>query len=276
MRKIVLCFIVVMVFASYASAARVYSEWRGAEGAAWNVPANWNNNIVPVAMDPPGGPQHVNYTSAGFKGPGSLNSPGITAGIIVAADQITIGGSTGGNLKVNGGIVNVSEYLTTGNGATEIGVVTMNSGTINTGVMITNAAFFVGMAGSGTLNMNNGVINVRTNLSLANNYVASPLTSVGLVNLLGGTIYADNLLMNGAAANKSTMIITNGKLVLNGDDTMAVQTWIDGGSIRTTIPGGEVTCSYDVGTGKTTVLVPEPATMSLLGLGLLSILRRKK
>jgi len=111
MRKIVLCFIVVMVFASYASAARVYSEWRGAEGAAWNVPANWNNNIVPVAMDPPGGPQHVNYTSAGFKGPGSLNSPGITAGIIVAADQITIGGSTGGNLKVNGGIVNVSEYL---------------------------------------------------------------------------------------------------------------------------------------------------------------------
>ena len=166
--------------------------------------------------------------------------------------------------------------LTTGNGATEIGVVTMNSGTINTGVMITNAAFFVGMAGSGTLNMNNGVINVRTNLSLANNYVASPLTSVGLVNLLGGTIYADNLLMNGAAANKSTMIITNGKLVLNGDDTMAVQTWIDGGSIRTTIPGGEVTCSYDVGTGKTTVLVPEPATMSLLGLGLLSILRRKK
>ncbi len=280
-RICILILFLLLALGSNAFAARVYSEWRGAEGAAWNVPANWNNVIVPVAKDPPGGPQDPNYSSAGFKGwgaaPGTVTSPGITVGITVSSDQITCGGALGGRLTVDGGTVNASEYITMGNAAAEIGVLEMKSGTINTGVMITNAALFVGMAGSGTLNMTGGVINVRTNLSLANSYAANPLTSVGLVNLLGGTIYANDLLMNGAAGGKSNIVITNGTLVLNGDKTVKVGGWIDDGVIRTTIEGGEVLCSYNAGTDKTTVLaIPEPATICLLGFGALSLFGRKK
>jgi hypothetical protein len=97
------------------------------------------------------------------------------------------------------------------------------------------------------------------------------------VNLLGGTIYANDLLMNGAVGGKSNLIINDGFLVLNGDDTAAIDGWIGLGAIRTTIPGGSVLSAYDPDSMKTTVwAIPEPATICLLGIGALSLLRRRK
>jgi hypothetical protein len=96
------------------------------------------------------------------------------------------------------------------------------------------------------------------------------------VNLLGGTIYANDLLMNGAAAGKSNMIITDGVLVLNTDRTAKLAPWLNT-CIRTTKPGWTVVASYDGFANTTTVFaIPEPATICLLGLGVLGLFGKKK
>lgn len=274
MKKVILalCFMVILGLASSAMAARVYSEWRGAEGASWNVTTNWLNGIVPVAVDTLN-TQNVNYASAGFKGygaaPGTIASPGITSGI-VTTDQLTLGGSLGGRLTVDGGTVNISEYMTIGSNTAEIGTLEMKSGIISTGLFLANSSIFVGQSGKGTLNMTGGTINIRQNLSIADKYATAPTTSEGLVNLFGGTIYAADLLMNGGAADKSNMVITNGFLVLAGnkvDKITGTTGFATQGWITTTNPGGTVMAAYDLDGGTTTVwATPEPATICLFGL----------
>ncbi len=65
----------------------------------------------------------------------------------------------------------------------------------------------------------------------------------------------------------------SGKVVLNGDKTGVVQGYIDNGWIKSNgvdIKYADVT--YNA--GKTTI-IPEPATICLLGIGLFGLLRRK-
>ncbi len=280
---IVLCFIMVMAFASYAFAgAQTYTEYRGVDGGDWNLIANWSNG-VPVQLDPPGGPQGAYFGKAGFKGWSSNGgkSPGLYAGTTVGVDQIVAGGATPGPaaygyLNIDGGTLNVSEFGHIGNGATDNGTITINSGTLNCGTMIPSIGNLkVGYNGVGTLNMNGGVLNLTTYLGIADGTGA---TANGTVNLNGGVINANDLLMrkNNIAGQVASLVIKNGLLKLTNavDLTGKIQGWIDSGWIRGAAGYDAVT---EYANGITTVYaVPEPATMSLLGLGLLSILRRKK
>lgn len=273
MRRSCCVLIVFLLLALVSNAHATYCEWKGVEGGDWFTAANWANGIVPNATGNSAEP----FYKAGFKtGAGSVTSPGITAGINVTTDQVTDGGAGGGRLTIDGGTMVVSQYFFLGVSGPESGILEMKGGSLTTGNTSTNAHIYVGQTGKGTINMTGGVINVRTNLSLAHNYTTAPLTSEGLVNLFGGIIYADNLLMNGAAGGKSTIVITNGSLVLNGNRTATVQPWIDGGNIRGITGEEEVLCTYNAGTNKTTVWIPEPATMSLLCFGVLGLLRRNK
>jgi hypothetical protein len=299
MRKVlfvVLCCMVVMALANSAFAARFYSEWRGAEGGSWNVATavntNWTITTVPInSTGYINGVRPADYYQAGFKGfgaaPGTVASPGITSGT-VGADVISVGGTLGGRLTINGGTVNVSEYLTLGAASTDIGTVEMISGSLNTGTQCANSKLFVGQAGKGTLTMNGGTITVGdwgtgnihgslNNLDLAAGYATTPTLTEAVVNLLGGTIYASDLAMQAAAvtAGKARIVITDGVLWLKGNDTGYLAPWLNT-AITTTKAGGTVLAQYDGTTWTKVYATPEPTTVCLLGLGALSLVRRNK
>jgi hypothetical protein len=243
-RIIVLACIISMSFVGHAFAAATSSVWQGVEGGAWSTAGNWVNNIVPIALDPPGGPQASPYSIAYFYA--THTSPGLTDGVTVACDLLRIGDIVAGSaLAVNGGTVNVSELVYLSYLAADTTTFNMNSGTINCGVMIPGyGKFFVGYRGYGTLNINSGVINLTSYLS-----IADQSGSTGYVHLDGGTIYATDLLMNTANAH---LDITGGTLILDGNDIAAINGF--GGKITAYGGAGTIVKDYNVtNPGKTTV-----------------------
>jgi hypothetical protein len=285
MRKSILVLVLALALAGNAFAVTTYVQWNGLAGDGdWNNGGNWNGGVTPSAQDLGGVLGNPNY-KAGFKTAGNYANLNAAAGT-VTTDILVFGGTNTGNLDclvVDGATLNVSEYITLAAGTTDNGIVTMNSGTISTGVQWTNATFYVSQNGTGTLYMNGGTINCGlpdpawvgrpanyfANLSMT----GSTTTGVGTLDLAGGIIYANDLLKGSGTAS---LVITGGSIVLKGDDTAVITGYIDDGWLSTN-EGWEIMTSYDDLEDTTTVYaVPEPATVCLLGLGAMALLRRNK
>jgi hypothetical protein len=180
----------------------------------------------------------------------------INSGTLTVGNGLRCGGSSSsrrsGQLFVNGGVINAPAYLAVGYGPGTASNVTgwlyMTAGTINAG------SFDIGRV-------------IATN---------------GYADIDGGTIYATDFRMRPAGGTGTVSLDMSGgggaggaKIIITGDKTAAIYGYIDSGWIKT---NGVAWEDYSLVTwdGTNTTIIPEPATLCLLGLGALSLIRRKR
>lgn len=218
----------------------------------WNVAGNWSLGHVPY-NNPANYNDPLNEEAKMNGATGTC--PVIGTGSTVDAFRIFVGSSVYGELTINGGTVTTSGYITSGNLATDVALITMSSGTVRIGLPAgANGHFYCGRYGTTTFNMSGGDFTIINNLNIGQ-YAGS----YGTVNLSGGTLTANNLVHTGTALIDIT---GSGKLVLIGDDTATVATWISSGWMTANGNNYEIHYDYNItNPGKTTVWAGTGETM---------------
>jgi hypothetical protein len=206
-----------------------------------------------------------------------------------------------GYFDMSGGLVDkVGKFYIAGEkSGSEVGwgEVNLSGGTINVDGKGTDSRVRIGgKGGTGTLNQSGGTLYSADDiivadgsgstgvLSMTGGYMradgdfkvgSGDATASATVDLLGGIISAKNLSFD---KDCGSMNIQYGTMVLDGDEVAEVQDLIDGGYIIAYNGAGTVLVNYWSAQDLTVVnaIIPEPATIALLGFGGLALLRRRK
>jgi len=226
-----------LVFANLAYAD--YSNWTNNGGdRLWTNHLNWSLNAVPtqwtaVTIDKPGAQGPIVSTNVivyGIDGPGK-----------------SLAGQT--NMDITGGTFKVtSTNWTIGINSGSIGVLNLSNASVQV-----DCGLNVGQNGSGTINMSSGSINVNGNI-----WIPSGSGGTGRINLYGGTITANNLYLYSGGTPR--IDITSGKIVIAGDQTTNINSYIANGWITAYGGAGTVSVVYDSSTYKTTISATGPIT----------------
>jgi hypothetical protein len=242
-------------------------DWDAEVSSAWNNGDNW------VTWDGSGAVQPVLPTSADsvFLNRGLAYPVLIDSSTSAAASILNVGywDSLDAKLDVTGGTLAVGDRLSIGTAGSDVhGYMNVLGGAITVGgplVVGGQDPYDTGEwgAGNGSLAMSGGTMNVTGNLQLG--YYAG----TGDMDLSGGTIIAATLEMT---ANGSLTVTDEGMLVLPGNQLALVNGYIGSGWIS----GAAEFLTSGPYAGNTAVLVPEPTTLVLLGVGGLALLRRKR
>jgi len=235
-------FVLPLVLLDSASAITYWDD--GGADHLWSTPANWSGDTVPtfnddVSIDEPSNTHCV-----------------IQAGITAKCVTLRVGnGIVTTNLDITGGSLSTSGVYIGVDNPSGHGILNMSGGLFSADGWV-----HVGLGGTGTVNMTGGTIEMTGDLVIPGG------GGTGSVSLLGGTIKGRNLSIT---SPKGSMRITEGTVIVTGDRTTTIQSYIDNGWITTYDGGyGALRLDYDVtNKGKTTLkadylLNPIPANGS--------------
>jgi hypothetical protein len=256
-------FVLVLALAGNASAI----GWTNADGndILWSNGNNWQGGLVPsgvaVYMSTATGDCLLNYaapTILNMMGPGggSLNPGGIQT------------------MTIDGGSLTSTSYLSIGHGSGGLadgrGVVDM----INGASLYAGADLHIGGHGDGMLNVSGN----STAYSPGAMKMAYGSSMQARVNLGLGTIDVNDLF---TAQYKDVNIdITEGTLIVRAQSTEpgsgTIDEWIGAGYITAYGGNGTLIRTVDGNGYDVLTAIPEPATIALLSLGGLALIRRKR
>ncbi len=169
--------IVLGTAAAFAPAARAFDIfWLPAGSADWNVGNNWSAT--------PGGAPSGNVPAASFEEQGIINN--------------------GGTATLNTAISETTGAAILGQAATDSGTLTINSGGVFTAVTSpsTNGSITVGVAGTGTLNVNGTASVTVAALNIGGQPASQAnLTGNSVINVNGATTVGRRLRINGPNVN---------------------------------------------------------------------------
>jgi hypothetical protein len=296
-RKLFLLASLVLVVGLVSSASAA-PNWVGTVDRAWGTGGNWSGGAVPGTADQPG----IAWASTA-----APYTPLISAETSAVA-KLSIGGTnqdgyleiTGGSLTVGPGPDGVSDALYAGNQSDT----TANGNNPDarrldmSGGFLDATCFRLGRRALASFYMTGGTAKIdRFKMGARTNDPGGMFSNKSIVRLMGGLLDTDQLDFNRTAGGRLDMWIGAGEMLV--DATMGVSTAaeIDAqldymlatkqlrpyGMIDGTTEGSVtylIVRSWDEVLGEKTILhvtaIPEPATIALLGLGGLALLRRRR
>lgn len=254
----------------------------------WSVAANWYDVILEQPATAPPGPGDTAYVMDGF----TITSTGTEEVAILVLGEA----ETTGTLNVNAGSVTATSYMLSGGlgGAGTFGTLNVNSASITVGA----TGLWAGWNAPGTINMSNATVDVSTGSFIVgaqgfdgdaylsdttmntHQLLIAQLSTAGTTNHLevsGNTVINTCHFNIGQGAGAGTVgtiaVLDDAQIIIDEtygpaeDYAAAVQGFIDLGWIN-----GSVAV---VGDTAVISVIPEPATLLLLGLGGLLIRRRR-
>ena len=304
-------FVLMFGLVSSASAASVTTIWtNGALNQDWSTAGNWNpqvpDNDDKATFEPGPAGAIIDFLDAvtvlrvalGHNNPGVASSLTMNGGTLVTTSEVYIGGDVSsaivvtGIFNMNGGTVTVgptSDKFFIGYYST--GYFNMTAGSVTSGRVYLagdkdNSTGYATISG-GTVNATTrlrvgGKAGSKGYLTLTGGEIITPIfeiaptsaTTIGEVYLDGGIIRAGTFSMG----SQGYMDIDLGSLLVAGNQVASIQAYITAGKITAWDGYGQVLVNYHPCLDKTIVnaIIPEPATMTLLGLGGMLLLRRRK
>ena len=232
-RKILLstCFVLILGFVGYAEDI----QWTDSgTDHLWSTPENWDLGRVPTLADE----VRIDVPAAA-----EPNGPVIQDGVVAEAHGIFTEAPGQPTLTMTGGSLEVVDWIWWGDGTDSYAVWTMSGGTVT----VANEFELGWGGGAGTLIMTGGTINAGEAV------IPTGSGAFGELRLHGGTYNITK--PGGLEVNENGLVdITEGTLVIEGDETEKINDLIARGLMTAHGGAGQLELDFDVGNpGKTTV-----------------------
>jgi hypothetical protein len=259
-----------------ASAGTIIYHWTGAgDDTTWSDAANWDNGVPD--------PLNTFQIYMGFTGDVGTTINMAASDGAIASDTI-YGPEWGETLNMNGNSMWIQtwHYIPMGSAGAP-STINMNSAqmTINDSLLLGTAWWFPGgpyvtMNLNGNSQLTANWFQLGGHLNINDNSVATCNMEVHL------GVNASTPIFSGGLDTDATRLVDisgNGKLVVKGDISSNIQDWVNRGILEGNGVVGNISYDTTSDPGYTTITVPEPASVALLGLGgfaMMLVFRRRR